>query len=62
MIELSEAFKMTLIETAKDLHGAERRLFMARRIPCRSRGATVSSTGLEELAATILTALGKQHD
>ena len=38
MIELSEAFKMTLIETAKDLHGAERRLFMARTVRAMGEG------------------------
>src|ERR1700678_3423971 len=38
MIELNEAFKMTLIETAKDLHGAERRLFMARTVRAMGEG------------------------
>jgi hypothetical protein len=38
MIELNEAFKMTLIETAKDLHGVERRLFMARTVRAMGEG------------------------
>jgi hypothetical protein len=38
MIELNEAFKMTLIETVKDLHGAERRLFMARTVRAMGEG------------------------
>jgi hypothetical protein len=32
MTELSEAFKVALIDTAKELHGAERRRFMARTV------------------------------
>jgi hypothetical protein len=32
MVELGEAFKTTLIETAKGLHGAQRRLFLARTV------------------------------
>ena len=38
MSELSEAFKVNLIETAKALHGAERRLFMARTVHSLGEG------------------------
>ncbi len=38
MIELSEAFKAVLIETAKELHGSQRRLFMARTVRALGEG------------------------
>jgi hypothetical protein len=38
MTELSEALKTAFIETAEDLHGAERRLFMARTVRALGEG------------------------
>src|SRR3954470_9743864 len=37
-MEMSEAFRINLIETAKALRGAERRLFMARTVQSLGRG------------------------
>lgn len=47
MIELSEALKTTLLETAEHLHGSERRLFMARTV--RALGAGGQRRAEEEL-------------
>lgn len=38
MVELSESFKATLTQTAKGLHGAERRLFLARAVRALGEG------------------------
>jgi len=60
MIELSEALKTTLLETAEHLHGSERRLFMARTV--RALGAGGQRRAEEELGWNRVTIRKGMHE